>query len=71
MTHTVRSHQGDTLDRLCHRHLGTTAGVTEQTIRLNPGIAELGPVLPHGTRVTLPDEHATQPLVADIIQLWT
>lgn len=67
----VRAHQGETLDALCQRVLGRTAGVTEQALALNPGLADLGPVLPHGTLVTLPDEQAAQPVVADTIQLWT
>ena len=31
MTFAVRAQQGDTVDQLCQRHLGTTAGVTEVT----------------------------------------
>jgi phage tail protein X len=68
MSRTVRSQQGDTLDRLCQRHLGTTAGVTEQALALNQGLAELGPVLPQGTEVTLP-QRATPP-ARPTIQLW-
>jgi phage tail protein X len=70
MTITVRALQGDTLDALCHRHLGATAVVTEQALRLNPGLAELGPVLPEGHPVTLP-EAAPQPQQRDIIHLWS
>jgi phage tail protein X len=61
--------QGDTVDALCHRHLGVTAAVTEQVLELNPGIASLGPVLPMGTRVTLPDA-APQKTDNTLIQLW-
>lgn len=68
MTRTVRAKQGDTLDRLCQRHLGTTAGVTEQALLLNPGLAELGPVLPQGTAVHLP-ERATPP-ARPTVNLW-
>lgn len=53
-TTTVTTVQGDTLDMVCLRHLGTTAGTVEQTLLLNPTLADLGPVLPIGTRVTLP-----------------
>lgn len=50
----TRSLQGDTLDALCQRHLGTTAGgVVEATLTANPGLAALGPVLPPGTQVLL------------------
>lgn len=66
----VNAHQGDTLDLLCHRHLGRTSGVVEQTLRDNPGLAALGPVLPHGTAVTLPDAAPAAPPQNDFIQLW-
>lgn len=70
MTITVRAQQGDTLDQLCHRHLGATAVVTEQALALNPGLAEIGPILPQGHLVTLP-EAAPQPRQPEPINLWT
>lgn len=65
----VTAHQGDTVDGLCQRHLGSTATVTEQVLEMNPGLAALGAVLPMGTQVELPD------LVPEknnntLIQLW-
>jgi phage tail protein X len=66
----VHAHQGETLDALCHRVLGATAAVTEQVLQLNPGLAELGPILPEGTPVKLPAA-APQPERHDVIQLWT
>lgn len=51
----VRSKQGDTVDSLCWRYLGTTDAV-EQVLALNPGIAEQGPILPAGIIVALPAE---------------
>jgi phage tail protein X len=53
-TTRATSQQGDTLDALCLRHLGATAGVVEATLSLNPGLAALGPILPMGTAVQLP-----------------
>jgi phage tail protein X len=55
----VIAHQGDTLDALCWRHLGATAGVTEQALELNPGLSAHGPILPMGLTVTLPDQVQT------------
>lgn len=52
---TVRSVQGDTIDLICLRHYGSTAGITEAVLEANPGTADLGPVLPLGTIVVLPD----------------
>lgn len=60
--------QGETLDALCFRVLGQTAGVVERTLELNPGLAGYGTVLPHGTPVELPDV-AEQPQKT-MIQLW-
>lgn len=64
----LRAIQGDTLDLLLHRYYGYTAGITEQVLALNPRLAELGPVLPIGTLVTLPDA-PTQATVTQI-NLW-
>ena len=41
--------QGDTLDMICARYYGRTEGVFESVLAANPGLAELGAVLPHGT----------------------
>ena len=68
MVTTVRAIQGDTIDMLCWRHYGRTAGVVEQVLQTNPGLASLGPVLPHGTAVKLPDIPA-QPQ-RTTVQLW-
>ena len=64
----VTALQGDSVDSLCYRHLGSSAAV-EATLEANPGLAALGAILPMGTVVTLPEivsESATQ----NIIQLW-
>ncbi|MBY5940381.1 tail protein X [Halomonas sp. DP5N14-9] len=66
----VRTQQDETLDSLCYRVLGRTGSVTEQALELNPGLAELGPLLPQGLLVTLPDERQAAPLHADTLQLW-
>ncbi|ATD40342.1 tail protein X [Aeromonas salmonicida] len=64
----LRSQQGDTLDLILFRHYGYTAGITEQVLDLNPGLAALGPILPTGTFINMPaaPTQAEQPL----IQLW-
>ncbi|HWX66029.1 MAG TPA: tail protein X [Rhodanobacter sp.] len=66
----VRANQGETLDALCQRALGRTEGVTEAALAANPGLADLGVVLPIGTAVHLPDTvQATQSQTA-LVQLW-
>lgn len=65
---SVRALQGDTIDNLCQRHLGTTSGGTvEATLAENPGLADLGPVLPAGTPLTL-----VQPIrnTDQTVKLW-
>lgn len=64
----VRAQQGDTVDTLCWRYYGRTAGVTEQVLEANPGLAALGPVLPMGQLVTLPDQ-PKRPTTRRV-QLW-
>lgn len=66
----VRSIQGDTVDLLCLRHLGTTgSGVVEATYVANPGLAAMGPVLPNGTLVTLAEEPQSK-ATTDTVNLW-
>lgn len=66
---TVIANQGDTVDAICWRYYGRTAGVTEAVLDANPGLAELGPVIPHGTAVTLPDA-APQAEQRQVVNLW-
>lgn len=66
---TVHAQQHDTLDAICYRVYGTTQGITEQVLAANPGLAEQGPLLPHGTPVNLPAiPQATQR--APTVNLW-
>ncbi|KWC25379.1 phage tail protein [Burkholderia ubonensis] len=62
----VASLQGDTLDALCWRHYGSTAGTVEAVLEANPDLAELGVVLPMGTVVEMPELNTieqTKPLL--------
>jgi len=66
----VRARQGDTVDALCFRHLGRTAGVVEQVLAANNGLAAFGAFLPLGTQVNLPDPvKAVLPTVTQT-KLW-
>ena len=60
--------QGDTLDAIRVRSYGRPDGAAETVLAANPGLAELGVVLPHGTAVELPDVQ-TAP-VAETVNLW-
>lgn len=63
----VTAQQNDTIDLICWRYLGATAGVTEQVLKLNPHIDSKNPVLALGTQLTLPDKHSP---VKKTINLW-
>lgn len=66
----VAALQGDTLDLICWRELGTTVDVVEQAYDLNPSLADAGPVLAEGTFVTLPDVLPAATLTRETINLW-
>ncbi|WP_439587641.1 tail protein X [Hydrogenophaga sp.] len=67
----VRTLQGDTVDLLCHRHLGiTTGGVVESTLALNPGLADAGPILPAGHLVTLAAASYITATNSTTVNLW-
>lgn len=68
----VHAQQGDTIDLLCWRHLGATAGMTEQVFTLNPGLSLHGPILPMGTVVKLPALPSSHSIATErpLIQLW-
>lgn len=65
----LRSVQGDTLDAICWRHYGRTAGLVETVLDANPGLADLGPVLPNGTLVNLPTA-PVQTQQRQMVNLW-
>ncbi|AGH75419.1 tail protein [Edwardsiella piscicida C07-087] len=64
----VYAMQGDTLDALCARYYGRTECVVETVLQANPGLSELGVILPHGTVIDLPDVE-TSPTV-ETLNLW-
>lgn len=66
---TVLSRQDDTVDLICHRHYGYTAGITEQVLDLNPGLAALGAMLPAGIAIKLPDAPA-KAAATNTVNLW-
>lgn len=46
--------EGDTVDLIAYRRFGTVPGQVERILEFNPGLAELGPILPLGTIVKIP-----------------
>jgi len=68
MSNKFYAYKDETLDALCWRVTGKTAGLCEQTLALNPGLAKFDCFLPVGTVVTLPEKSANTTL--PLIQLW-
>ncbi|VVN96079.1 hypothetical protein PS834_02278 [Pseudomonas fluorescens] len=66
----VRSIAGDSVNLLLYRELGRCDDAAEETLwRLNPGLAEQGPVLPAGVWVIVPEMDAQQG-VATPVSAW-
>lgn len=69
MAEQRRTQQHDTVDALCWRHYGRTAGVVEAVLDANPGLADHGVVLPPGLLVTLPELQTAAP-ERPMVNLW-
>lgn len=55
MSATYRTAQGDTLDYICWKHYRQLKGTVEVVLKANPGLADLGAVIPENTLIQLPD----------------
>lgn len=66
----VVAHAGEPVDALVWRTIGSGGGLVEAVLEANPGLAQLGPALPEGTRVTVPLPAAAAP-EAPLVQLWS
>jgi phage tail protein X len=64
-----QTREGDTLDWICWRHYGRQSGAVEIVLEANRRLADLGPVLPAGLVIRLPDLPA--PEATRAIELWT
>jgi len=64
----VIAQQGDTLDVICVRYYGRSAGVFETVLAANPRLADAGPLIPYGTAVELPQVQSVP--TAESINLW-
>ena len=63
---------GDKLDLLLWREAGLGPNNITRVLDANPGLAELGPILPLGTIVIVPARAAPNtPNVLPLIQLWS
>ncbi len=63
----VLARQGETVDQIAARCYDGDTGMVSAILEANPGLATLGPALPHGTPVILPPRRAT---AKTPISLW-
>ena len=67
---SYRSRQGDTVDLIVWRHYGRQDGrLVEKVLDANPGLADLGLLLPLGTEVVLPAIEEETGAV-EVARLW-
>lgn len=66
---TVTARQGERLDQLVWRANGGGPAAVEAVLEANPGLADLGPMLPEGTQVIIPATPAAEPV--PLVQLWS
>ena len=67
MATTIKTSDGDVLDRLCHQHYGHLMGTVEAVLEANQGLAERSQSFVSGLVIHLPD---LPPARTDVINLW-
>ncbi|MGR6981201.1 tail protein X [Testudinibacter sp. P27/CKL/0425] len=65
----IYAQQHDNLDLIVYRYFGSTAGLVEQVLDLNPKLAS-NITLEIGTPVILPDINTTAVAERTVLQLW-
>ena len=55
MAEIYKTAQGDTLDFICWKFYQQQSGAVEAVLLANPGLADLGTVIPENTEIVLPD----------------
>jgi phage tail protein X len=69
MAKTYTTRQGEAVDIACLNHYGRTYGAVEAVLAVNPGLAGLGPILPLGTEILMPDMPSVS-AERRLISLW-
>jgi len=60
--------QFDELDEICWRYYGRTQLTVETVLRVNPGLADLLPILPEGLMIELPTLQLPQS--TETLRIW-
>lgn len=68
MSRKITTRDGDVVDMIALEAYGRTAGATEAILDANVGLAELGPILPAGVVIILPD--VAERSLIETVQLW-
>ncbi|MDT0499724.1 MULTISPECIES: tail protein X [unclassified Halomonas] len=69
MARKYRTSEGESLDWICWRAYGRISrGLVERVLEVNSGLADLGPSLPAGVAIILPD--VEEPAVNRRVRLW-
>ena len=64
-----RTRDGDSLDAICWKHYDRQAGAVEAVLEANPGLSDIGPIIPTGFVIGLPDLPEPDQ-AAETISLW-
>ena len=67
MATTIKTSDGDVLDRLCQQHYGHLMGTVEAVLEANPGLAAGAQLFVSGIVIHMPD---LSPARTDVINLW-
>ena len=65
-----RTKQNDRLDQICFKHYGRVDGTVEAVLDGNRGLANLGPLLPAGIVIELPELVAASTSKIETVRLW-
>lgn len=52
------------------RYRRKTPGLVEAVLDMNPGLADLGPLLPRGTKIIIPIDQPAAQKQATLVRLW-
>ena len=67
---TVTARQGDTISSIAWRIYGSSHGMVEQILALNPGLSRQSALLPMGTIIKLPAPQKQAAPVLPAVNLW-
>lgn len=65
---SVEVKQNQTLDDVCYAYYGKTQAIVEQVLNANQGLCELGPIVPAGTTIVMPE--ITSQAKTKTINVW-